>query len=99
MKIPDFLKKYFWDVDFNGLDANTHSLFIVERILEYGDETATSWMLDNFSKEQIKQTLLERKGFSKKSANYWSLILNIPKDKISCLNRSYQQMQKSHWPY
>lgn len=99
MKIPDFLKKYFWDVNFDDLDVNTQPLFVIERILEYGDKDATTWMMGNFSKEQIIQALSERKSFSKKSANYWSLVLDVPRDKISCLNRSYQQMQKSHWPY
>jgi hypothetical protein len=36
--LPRFLKKYFWNVDFLKLDRKTHSQFIIERILEYGDE-------------------------------------------------------------
>lgn len=98
MKIPGFLSKYFWDVDFKTLGAND-TFFMIERILEYGDERAMKWILDNFSKMQIKQVLSKRKSFSKRSANYWSLIFGLPRNKILCLNKSYQKMQKSHWPY
>lgn len=99
MKLPAFLIKYFWDVDFSNLNAKEYPTFIIERILEHGDEKAVKWALNNFSDFQVKRVLLSRKSFSKKSANYWSLILGIPKNKILCLSRSYQEMQKSHWPY
>ena len=36
--IHNFLKKYFWDVDFPSLNKKNHSEFIIERILEYGDK-------------------------------------------------------------
>jgi len=38
--LPEFLKKYFWDVDFSKLDKEAYSQFIIERILEYGDQKA-----------------------------------------------------------
>lgn len=98
-KLPFFLIKYFWEVDFKSLNAKEYSTFILERILEYGDERAVKWALNNFSDFQLKRVLSSRKNFSKKSANYWSLILGIPKNKILCLNKSYREMQKSHWPY
>lgn len=99
MEATGFLSKYFWDVDFNSLNIKTDPFFIIERVLEYGDERAVKWILDNFSNSQIKQTLSKRRSFSKKSANYWSLILGIPKSKILCLDKSYQKTQKTHWPY
>jgi len=99
MKLPKSFSKYFWDIDFNNLEVEKSSVFVIERILEYGDEKAVRWMLKNFDSSQIKKVLSKRRGFSDRSANYWSLILNIPKNKILCLNRFYQKMQKSHWPH
>lgn len=98
MKVPGFLRKYFWDVDFAEFEVKD-SVFIIERILEYGDKLAVQWMLDNFSRVEIKKVLSEKRGFSKKSCNYWSLFFNLPKNKILCLNKSYRETQKSHWPY
>lgn len=65
MKIASFLTKYFWDIDFKSLSAKD-SVFIIERILEYGDEKAIRWMMRNFDRSQIKKVLLSKRGFSKK---------------------------------
>lgn len=94
-KLPEFLNKYFWDID--KLNFNKYPVFTIERILEYGDEDAVKWVLKNFKLSQIKQTLMRRKGISPKSATYWSLLFNVPKNKITCLKKSYRKMQKSHW--
>ena len=69
------LKKYFWDVDFDLLDLKKHKKFILERILELGNEKATRWMKDNFTKEDILNVLKNSRRISKKSAAFWNLIL------------------------
>lgn len=97
--IPAEFKKYFWDIDFKKFDVRKNSSYIIGRILEYGDEEAAKWMFKNFKKTQIKNTLFKKRGVSRKSANYWALMLGIPKNKILCLKKSYQAMQKRHWPY
>jgi hypothetical protein len=43
-KIPEFLKKYFWDVEFNKIDLKKNRVYILKRILEFGDEKAVAWM-------------------------------------------------------
>lgn len=87
----------FWDVA--DVDPKKYPKFVIERILEYGNEKDFKWMLKNFSRSQIKEVLSKKRGLSRRSANYWSLVFNVPKNKILCLNKSYQKMRKSHWPY
>lgn len=69
------VKKYFWDVDFNSLDLQQHKKFILERILELGDDAAVKWMFENFSKNDIQHVLEHSRQISQKSRNYWNLIL------------------------
>ena len=97
--LPGFLKKYFWDVDFKKLDKNLYQSFIIERVLENGDEKATKWLFGCFEKSQIKKTLARRQCVSPLSANYWSLILNIPKNKILCLQKRFQNKLQRTWLY
>ena len=97
--LPQFLKKYFWDVDFSKLDKEIHASFIIERILEEGDEKATRWMRDNFNLAQIKNVLYNSKNLSPRSANYWQLIFNLKRDKILCLRKSFQKKQRPIWKY
>jgi len=97
--LPQFLKKYFWDVDFSKLDKETYASFIIERILEEGDEKATRWMRDNFDLDQIKNVLYNSKNLTPRSANYWQLIFNLKRDKILCLRKSFQKKQRLIWKY
>ena len=69
------------------------------RKCEWACKTAHNLPAGDASDYDDKKVLSKRRGFSDRSANYWSLILNIPKNKILCLNRFYQKMQKSHWPH
>lgn len=97
--LASFLKKYFWDVGFSKLDKKNHSFFIIERVLEYGDEKAIRWLFRNFKKSELKKTLAKRGGMSLLSANYWGLILNVPKKKILCLRKQSQNKLQRTWAY
>lgn len=96
---PIFLKKYFWDVEFGKIDKEKYPEFIIGRILEFGDEKSIKWMLENFKKLEIKDALKKRRGISPRSANYWSLIFDIPKNKILCLRKQSQGKLQKTWPY
>lgn len=97
--LPQFIKPYFWDVDFAKLDYKKYSRFVLGRILEYGDKRAISWMQRNFTKGDITGVLSRLRAVSPKSANFWALIYGIDRKKILCLQKHYLQMRKRHWPY
>lgn len=97
--LPKYLKKYFWEVDFTKLDARKHPGYVMERVLEYGDKKAVSWMLKNFSKKEIIDTLLKSRQLSTKSANFWALVFGVEKDKVLCLNEGFRKRQRVIWPY
>lgn len=98
-KPPEFLKKYFWDVDFEKIDLQKRRVYVLRRILEYGDEQAIAWMWKNFEKSEIKNALSNFRGYSQKSASFWAFILNIEKENVKCLNKSFRETQKQFWPY
>ena len=97
--LPQFLKPYFWDVDFAKLDYKKYSRFVLGRILEYGDKRAINWMQRNFTKGDIAGVLSRLRAVSPKSANFWALIYGIDRKKILCLQKHYLQMRKRHWSY
>jgi hypothetical protein len=99
MKLPQYLKKYFWDVTFSRLNLREHRLFILKRILEYGDERGLNWMWDHFLRSEIVDALLRARGFSQKSANYWALVLGVPREKVKCLKKRSSRAPKSIWHY
>ncbi len=97
--LPAFLKKYFWDVDFSELDKEDYPQFVIERILEYGDQKAIKWMKENFKLNEIKKVICQSKNLSLRSANFWRIIFNLNKNDILCLEKSFQQKQRVVWPY
>jgi len=97
--LPGFLEKYFWDVEFKKIDAQTHSQYVLARLLEYGDEKTISWMKRNFSKYQVEDVLFHYRSVSPQSANFWAVIFNINKKGVLCLQKPYLEIRKRHWPY
>lgn len=98
-KLPPFLKKYFWDVDFEKLDIDKSASHLIQRLLEYGDQKAIKWLLKNYTKDLIKEVVMRRRGFSPKTAKFWATLLDIDKRKVVCLQTPYLKMRQMHWPY
>ena len=76
MALPKGVKKYFWDTDVSGLDVKIHKKYIVGRILELGDGQAVDWMKKIFTKKDISEVVRTSKQLSKKSFNFWNLIVS-----------------------
>lgn len=98
-RLPKFLKKYFWEVDFSRIDCAQRKKYVLKRILEYGDQRAVKWMLSHFDKKLIKSLLMNCRGLSRKSANFWALIFNVPKKEVLCLKRFSSPEPKTAWKY
>ena len=74
MELVQF-RRYFWDVDVSTLDPKRHSVYIIERLVEFGDEAAASWLFEHFLRQEILSVVDRSRRISPKSANYWRLIL------------------------
>lgn len=98
-KLPLFLKQYFWEVNFDKLNPNKYPYYIIGRILEYGDEKAVKWMFENFETKKMKRAIVKRRDISPLSANYWRLVLDIPKNKILCLKKQFPSKLQKTWSY
>ncbi len=96
MKLPKFLKEFFWDVDFQTINLKEHRTYILKRILDIGDLRSIKWILKRFKLEEIK-LIVEKHRISPLSANYWALIFNVDKKNIICLQKPYLKLQKHHW--
>lgn len=99
MDINENIRRFFWDVDPVGLNLKKNSGYIIARILEFGDTEAIAWLFRTYNKKIIRGVLINQRGFSRRTANFWSKILDIDKNEIQCLKKSYQKIQKAHWPY
>jgi len=78
--IAEHLRPFFWETDLSKINVEKNKQYIIERILELGDMDAVQWLFSNFSLGEIKKTLEKSKSISKKSLNFWSIILEDQPD-------------------
>ncbi len=97
--IPLFLKKYFWDTDMSKLSLTKHATYIIERILEFGDKNAVTWLRETFSERMIISVLNQTRRISDRSRNFWKLIFSHHNFLPSCIRRSSKKTQEKIWNY
>lgn len=99
MSLPVHLRKYFWEVEFEKIDLERNRAYVLQRILEYGDEEAVVWMWEQFKKAEIREALGHFRGLCRKSANYWATVLDVPREEVLCLKKPSSGEPKTIWPY
>ena len=74
-KEMDIPRELFWDTDTARLDLQENKQYIIERILELGDEKAVKWLFSIYPRNDVKKALKKSRNISQKSSNYWTLML------------------------
>ncbi len=95
--MPNHLTKFFWDVDPSQLDVNKDLFFIIERILEYGDDHSLKWLRNIYSNKDIVKVVKASKKLSKKTVNLWQIYYDLKPEEITCLKRYYNQGNNVFW--
>ncbi len=97
--LPVEYRKYFWDIDIHELSVSRDSRFIIERLLEYGDKDAVFWLLHHYPREEIADVVRKSRRLSARSANFWAFFLNISREEVFCLSRSFQKRYRLIWKH
>lgn len=70
-----FRQTLFWDVDPKTIDPQRHARYVIERVLDFGDEKEVRWLVHYYPPRLIKKTLHEpRSPLHEKSKTLWSLV-------------------------
>jgi len=88
--LPEFLRPLFWDTDFDRLRVPGHERYIIERVLEYGDDPAIRWLWRTFGHIAIADIVRRSRKLSRNTATLWALVLDIPHEQVRCLSRRFQ---------
>lgn len=91
-KLPKELHKYFWEVDPNQVDVDSRPEYVISRLMDYGHSNAIRWMKNQYSETQIRETLHVRRGISRQSGRFWSLLLGLEPKEVKCLQKPYRQI-------
>jgi hypothetical protein len=75
--IPRALKTFFWDVSIETVDPSRNKGYVISRILELGDETAVTWLTNEYSEDDLRETIQTSRLLSARSRNYWKIKYSI----------------------
>lgn len=67
-------------------DPGTFADSPITRILEAGDEDEVCWLKQNFSRPEIERVIRTDRRLSRKSANFWALVYEIPTSEVAALS-------------
>jgi len=84
-------KPLFWDCDAGRLDPDADKRLILERVFTRGTEADEREVFGYYGRALIRQTVTEIKYLDKKSLNYLSVILDIPKEDFRCYEKTLSE--------
>ena len=93
-RLPEFLRSLFWEVDFSEVQLKSHMRYVVERILEYGNDQSVIWLRKTVTPKEIAEVVKSSRAISPNTAALWALILDISNEDIACLSIP---SQKQHY--
>src|SRR5437879_2995997 len=84
-KLPETLRPFFPDHDFDRLSWKADRDLIIGRILKDGDWKSLGWLRRRFPDDELRTWLLERRGseLSSKHLRFWELILKLPRRQVN----------------
>ncbi|MFA6047428.1 MAG: hypothetical protein WCV59_01700 [Parcubacteria group bacterium] len=82
-------KSLFWDVE--EIDPERNERFVIERVLNFGDEEDFKWAIKYYSRGKIIKNLLDIKSLTKKSLLFWCKYFNINEKKCSIKQSTKKQ--------
>lgn len=97
MKLPTELRHYFWDIDTTRLNVRKYPVYVMVRLLEFGDEGALRWLRQTFGDDAIAQVVRTSRQLSRRTANFWRLMLALPRNEIACLSKRSQRQPENCW--
>lgn len=79
-------KTLFWDVDIKKINEQ-NPYFIVGRVLDFGNIQEWKIIKNLYSLKKIKEAARKHIFQDARSANFWSIILNIPSQELQCTRK------------
>lgn len=76
----------FWDTNPDKIDLQKNARYVIERVLDFGNDEEVRWMWNLYDKSFIKSIVEKSRCLSLMSRNFWLLMLkdvkSNPKQKI-----------------
>lgn len=87
----------FWDLDISRMDDDINKRLIIERVFCMGDLDEIKILMDYYGEEIVKKEIINAGQLDKKTLNWASDFLKIPKNMFRCFSKI--QSGRTYWNY
>lgn len=94
LKLP-ISKKAFWDISFDELDFEKSSLFVMEKVFNYGSWNDQVIIMQYYSLPRIRQEIVKSAYLRKPVLSFLCTILQLQKTDFTC----YKKMLSNPLPW
>ena len=71
-----FREALFWDTDPKKLDMQKHAKYIIERIMDFGNEDEARWMRRYYPKSLLADVVRKSRVLGASSRTLWTILTN-----------------------
>ncbi len=94
---PVFNRRIFWDVNFDALDYDNKSSFIIERVFERGDVNDIRQCRRYYGDEKVTDVLLNAKYLPERRLHLAAAVIDKPITQFRCY--TLRQLTPELFPY
>ena len=69
-----FHQALFWDVDPKTIDPKKHARYIIERIMDLGNDDEVRWMWQTYPKRLFKEIIIRSRALRPGVKNLWHIL-------------------------
>lgn len=73
IKVPQ-RRSLFWDVDPKTIDPKRHARYIIERILDFGNDREVRWLWRTYSRSLIRDVVEKSRVLHNQTRALWKLL-------------------------
>jgi hypothetical protein len=74
-QVTRFRQTLFWDVDPKTINPKKHARYIIERIMDFGNDDEVRWMWRHYPKSLLRDVAMHSRVLHDKTRPFWRLIL------------------------
>lgn len=75
MKDIKFRQSLFWDTDPKKIDKKKNAKYIIERVLDHGNDKEVKWLYDFYNKKLLKNIVSKSRLLMPETKNLWKAVL------------------------
>ena len=70
-----FRQTLFWDTVPQNINIKKNAPYIIERVLDFGNDREVRWLWQTYSRQLLKKVVMNSRSLRPRTKNLWLLLL------------------------